>query len=300
MTLLQVPAQTFPKEHGLIGVFGGSGLYQIDGLGTHIETIPAWEIGGGFGKPSSDIQIFEVSGQLVAFIARHGVGHILSPSDIPYRENVLALKLIGAQCAFSLSACGTNNVQQMPSGTFVVLQDLIDMTQRPRTFVGRGFVGHVPMNPPFCEGMRQWLLGGLQAAGIQYYDGGTCVCIEGPQFSTYAWSQLCQRVWGTDIMNMTPGTEAALCREAKIPYAVVGLVTDEDNQNFGQGVHTDVVERTFSENMVKVESLLPILFRQDSKPQCQCAVCENSLAHSLHTRPNHISSLGRELKELFS
>ena len=206
-----------------IGVIGGSGLYKIEGL-TDVEERA---IETPFGNPSDAITIGTLAGQRVAFLPRHGRGHRIMPTELPFRANIYALKALGVQHVISVSAVGSLREHIAP--LHVVIPDqLFDRTKaRVATFFGEGLVGHISFEPPFCPTLSDALQKAAQEAGATVHRGGTYICIEGPQFSTRAESQV-YRQWGMDIIGMTAIPEAKLAREAEMSYAMIAMVTDYD------------------------------------------------------------------------
>ncbi len=215
-----------------IGVIGGSGLYEIDGLVDLREEI----IETPFGKPSDALIIGRLQGATsadgrpveLAFLPRHGRGHVHNPSEVPYRANIWALKSIGVDWIVSISAVGSLREEIVP-GHMVIIDQFIDRTKgtRPSTFFEGGIVGHVGFADPVCGTLRTMLVEASREAGAVVHDGGTYVCMEGPQFSTRAESHL-YRSWGAKVIGMTNLTEAKLAREAEISYATVAMSTDYD------------------------------------------------------------------------
>jgi 5'-methylthioadenosine phosphorylase len=206
-----------------LGVIGGSGVYAIDG----IENLREERIASPWGEPSDALRFGTLSGVDVVFLARHGRGHTLSPSDINYRANIDALKRAGVTDLISLSACGSLR-GDLPPGTFVLVDQFIDRTfARPKTFFGKGLVAHVSMAQPVCPKLLDALEQAAKAEGIPYRRGGTYLAMEGPQFSSRAEAKLYQS-WGCDVIGMTNMPEAKLAREAELPYASVAMVTDYD------------------------------------------------------------------------
>jgi 5'-methylthioadenosine phosphorylase len=206
-----------------VGVIGGSGLYEIEGL-TDVEEI---ELFTPFGGPSDAI----ISGMLgdvrMLFIPRHGRGHVFTPSEVPYRANIWALKHLGADWCISVSAVGSLKMEIVP-GHIVIVDQFIDRTKgRPSTFFGEGIVGHVAFGDPVSPVLADVLAGAAKEAGATTHVGGTYVCMEGPAFSTRAESEL-YRSWGASVVGMTNIPEAKLAREAEIAYATVALATDYD------------------------------------------------------------------------
>jgi 5'-methylthioadenosine phosphorylase len=210
-----------PKR--LVGVIGGSGLYEIPGL---INT--RWEkVSSPFGEPSDELLFAELGQQPVVFLPRHGRGHKHSPTTINYRANIDALKRVGVTDLVSLSAVGSFREELSP-GTFVVVDQFIDRTiQREKSFFGRGMVAHVSMAHPVCARVGDAAYKAAQAVGLKVVRGGTYLAIEGPQFSSLAESEL-YRAWGCYVIGMTNMPEAKLAREAEICYATVAMVTDYD------------------------------------------------------------------------
>jgi len=205
-------------------VIGGSGLYQLEGL-TGIEQV---DIDTPFGKPSDTIVVGELGGIRVAFLPRHGRGHRISPSELPVRANIYALKSLGVKRIIASSACGSLREDLAPRH-IVIPDQLYDRTRhrRPQTFFDEGIVAHIGFADPFCPNLRQVLVQAARDAGATVHDGGTMVVMEGPQFSTRAESAIYRRL-GLDTIGMTALPEAKLAREAEICYASMNLVTDYD------------------------------------------------------------------------
>lgn len=207
----------------ILGILGGSGFYSLPGL-SEIREI---EVDTPFGPPSDALRLGFLDGQAVVFLARHGKGHRLSPSDINYRANIWAMKKLGVSCIVSLSACGSLDAE-VPPGYFVLVDQFIDRTfARKKSFFGEGLVAHVSLAKPVCSELRSLLARAMTQIGQPFKDGGTYLAMEGPQFSTYAESQL-YRSWGATVVGMTNMPEAKLAREAEICYATVAMVTDFD------------------------------------------------------------------------
>lgn len=206
-----------------IGIIGGSGLYQMEGLNVLFER----SIDTPFGAPSDPYVIGEVGGVGVAFLSRHGRGHRYTPSEINYRANIFGLKVLGVHTILSASAVGSMKEDYRPTD-IVFPHQFIDRTRhRADTFFGNGLVAHVAFADPICAGVSFLMGEAGRAAGANVHLGGTYVCMEGPQFSTRAESNL-YRSWGADVIGMTNLTEAKLAREAEICYATMALVTDYD------------------------------------------------------------------------
>jgi 5'-methylthioadenosine phosphorylase len=205
-----------------IAIVGGSGLYDL----APIEGREVRNVETPWGPPSDAIRIGRIGGRAVAFLARHGAGHSLLPSEIEYRANVWALKSLGVERVLSASAVGSLREDIHPREA-VAFDQLIDRTNRPCTFFGDGLVAHVSMAQPVCPELRRLLVESGPTCGAVVHDGGTYLCIEGPAFSTRAESEL-YRSWRCSVIGMTNAQEAKLAREAEICYASLALVTDYD------------------------------------------------------------------------
>lgn len=206
-----------------VGVFGGTGLYTLDEL----EDARDLELDTPYGAPSAPLRVGTWRGRRIAFLARHGHGHRLLPTEIPYRANVYAMKLLGVTKAISVGAVGSLR-EELPPRTLVVPDQFLDRTRhRPDTFFGDGLVVHVSLAEPYAPAVRKALLEAAAALGRPAVDGGTYLCMEGPQFSTRAESTW-YRALGCSIIGMTNLSEARLCREAEIAYGALSMVTDYD------------------------------------------------------------------------
>ncbi|HET9795816.1 MAG TPA: S-methyl-5'-thioadenosine phosphorylase [Thermoanaerobaculia bacterium] len=206
-----------------IGILGGSGLYDMPGLSAREER----RIRTPFGDPSDALVLGELSGIPVAFLARHGRGHRISPSEVPYRANVYAFKTLGCDAILSASAVGSLREDLAPSHVCVPDQFIDRTRSRVDTFFREGIVGHVSLADPVCPSVSAVLAASARSAGAVVHEGGTYVCMEGPPFSTRAESHL-YRSWGASVIGMTNLTEAKLAREAEICYGTMALVTDYD------------------------------------------------------------------------
>ena len=206
-----------------VGIVGGSGLYAMDGM-TDVEAV---DVDTPFGKPSDSIVLGNLYGVPVAFLPRHGRGHRISPTDLPVRANIYALKKLGVERLISVSAVGSLKEDLRPLD-MVVPDQLIDRTyRRASTFFEGGVVGHIAFAHPFCPHLSGLLNDAAVAAGVTTHMGGTCIVMEGPAFSTVAESNM-YRSWGADIIGMTALPEAKLAREAEMCYATLACVTDYD------------------------------------------------------------------------
>ncbi|MEP3073245.1 S-methyl-5'-thioadenosine phosphorylase [Maricaulis sp.] len=238
--------------HWKLGIIGGSGLYALDGL----ENVRSEAVETPWGAPSAPLTHGSLNGVELVFLPRHGAGHRLSPSDIPFRANIAALKMAGCTDIVSISACGSLREHLAP-GHFVIVDQYVDRTDgRARSFFGAGCVAHVPMAQPVCARLAGLIGDAGEAAGVPVQRGGTYITIEGPQFSTRAESEL-YRHWGMDVIGMTNMPEARLAREAELPYASIAMVTDYDCWHDGEeSVDVAAVLRVMRDNTVKAKALL--------------------------------------------
>jgi 5'-methylthioadenosine phosphorylase len=266
----------------VIGVIGGSGLYQIDGLAD-----AAWrQVESPFGATSDEFCFGTLDGHAVVFVPRHGRGHVLPPSDINFRANVDALKRCGVTDILSLSAVGSLREDLAP-GDFVVIDQFIDRTfARETSFFGPGCVAHVSMAHPVCGRIGDAVAAAAPRAGISVKRGGTYLVIEGPQFSTLAESEL-YRSWRCDVIGMTNLPEAKLAREAEICYATVAMVTDYDCWHPGHAaVSVDMILGVLNANAAHARALVrevvPLIGRHAEA--CRQG-CQHALEHALITVP---------------
>ena len=252
----------------VLGIIGGSGLYEIDGLQN-----TSWQkFTSAFGEPSDALLCGELNGQKIVFLPRHGRGHQTPPSQINFRANIFAMKKIGVNKIISVSAVGSMK-EKYPPGHFVVPDQFIDYTtQRISTFFTTGMVGHVSLADPICGATADVLFDAAEKAGATVHKGGTYICIEGPQFSTRAES-LVYRQWGVDVIGMTNVTEAKLAREAGLCYSTLALVTDFDCWHVEEEpVTLEAVLEIMHQNVEKaqqvINKLVPLLEKVGS---CCCA-----------------------------
>jgi len=268
----------------MIGVIGGSGVYQMDGL----EEAQWRAVSSPWGAPSDQILTGRLGSMPIAFLPRHGRGHVHSPSTVPYRANIDALKRIGVTDIISVSACGSFR-EEMAPGDFVMVDQFIDRTfARDKSFFGTGCVAHVSVAHPTCPRLSAACLTAGRAAGVTMHDGGTYLAMEGPQFSSLAESKLYREVWGCDVIGMTNMPEAKLAREAEICYASVAMITDYDSWHPDHGAVeiTDIIA-TLQGNAAKAKGLiagLPALLGDHAA----CADgCNHALEFAIMTGPEH-------------
>ena len=271
---------TDPQTRRMIGVIGGSGLYDIDGL----EGASWVKVSTPWGAPSDQVLVGRLAGVPMAFLPRHGRGHVHSPTDVPYRANIDALKRLGCTEVVSVSACGSLREDYAP-GDFVIVDQFIDRTfAREKSFFGAGCVAHVSVAQPTCARLGKTCA--QAAGGGRLHLGGTYLAMEGPQFSTLAESRL-YRSWGADVIGMTNMPEAKLAREAELCYASVAMVTDYDCWHPDHGaVDVAQVIATLGTNSARakamVAGLAPLLGPQQSPcPQG----CDHALDHATMTAP---------------
>ncbi len=266
----------------MIGVIGGSGVYDIDGL----EDV-RWEaVESPFGKPSDELMFGRLAGTDLAFLPRHGRGHPLSPSDINFRANIDALKRVGATDVISVSAVGSFREELAP-GTFVIVDQFIDRTfERRQTFFGKGMVAHVSLARPVCARLGDRLEAAAGSLGIPTARGGAYLAMEGPQFSSLAESEL-YRSWGCSVIGMTNMPEARLAREAELCYATVAMVTDYDCWHPD---HDDVevgdIIRVLASNAGKARDLVrAVIPALGDRPAACPHGCDRALEAALITAP---------------
>jgi len=268
----------------VIGVIGGSGVYDIDGLSD-----AEWKtVDSPWGAPSDQILTGTLDGVAMAFLPRHGRGHVHSPTTVPYRANIDALKRLGVTDVISVSACGSFR-EDMAPGDFVVVDQFIDRTlAREKSFFGTGCVAHVSVAHPTCPRLGAACVEAARAQGVKVHDGGTYLAMEGPQFSSLAESRLYREVWGCDVIGMTNMPEAKLAREAELCYASIAMITDYDSWHPDHG-EVDVTEiiKTLQGNSANARGLvkrLPALLG-GTREVCPHG-CDRALEYAIMTAPD--------------
>jgi 5'-methylthioadenosine phosphorylase len=268
-----------PAPRAKLGVIGGTGLYDIEGLTDIKEVNPDTP----FGRPSDTIIVGKLSGVGIAFLPRHGKGHRISPTEVPSRANIYALKDLGVEFIISSNSCGSFKEDLRP-GHLLVPDQIIDRTrQRENTFFGHGIVAHIQFADPFCPVLSQIVYQSALDAGATVHKGGTFVAMEGPAFSTRAESRL-YRAWGTDVIGMTVLPEARLAREAEICYASIACVTDYDSwHETNETVTVEAILTTMRHNIDFAKKTVRLAAgRLPRKRDCACAT---ALGPALVTDP---------------
>lgn len=279
-------------ENISIAIIGGSGLYGMSGL----EDTKEYDLDTPFGKPSAPIVAGTLEGTRIAFLARHGIGHHIMPTEVPYRANIYALKSLGVERVISISACGSLREEYAP-GHIVIPDDIFDFTKdRIRTFFGNGIVAHVGVANPFCGELSDQVEAAVRSTGATTHRGGMFITIEGPRFSTKAESNTF-RAWGMSLVGMTASPEAFLAREAEMCYSTMAHVTDYDVWHESEApVTVDMVIQTLNKNTQFAQDAIRNLVR-NSKPERTCS-CGQALASALITNPKVIPAETRNKLDL--
>ena len=266
-----------------IGIIGGSGLYQMPEL----QNVGEVEVDTPFGKPSDKFIVGDLEGVKVAFLPRHGRGHRLTPTELPFRANIYAMKLLGIEYILSVSAVGS--LQEKYAPTDMVIPDQFFYRTRARahesTFFGNGIVAHVPMAHPVCDELGDILEESCKTVGVTTHRGGTYLCMEGPAFSTKAESNV-YRQWGMDIIGMTNLQEAKLAREAEIAYATLALVTDYDCWHEGHdSVTVEMVIEYLNKNVRNAQLILKEAVKRVAAKQTPNQY-RDAIKNAIFTAPN--------------
>ncbi len=278
-------SRKFPQAR--IGVIGGSGLTQMENL----QEVREVSVSTPFGRPSGKFIMGNLKGVPLAFLPRHGQGHTILPSEINYRANIFAMKKLGVERILSVSAVGSMKEEIVP-GDVVIPEQFYDLTKgRGSTFFGEGIVAHVSLADPVCPELTEVVSMAGQDVGATLHRGGTYLCMEGPQFSTRAESEI-HRGWGVSVIGMTNVTESKLAREAEICYVTMAMATDYDCWHIGAGpVTAEMVLKTLRENVALSKDMIQAAVgRIDLKRNCFCA---EALKNAVVTDP---SSISRKLK----
>ena len=275
-----------------IGVIGGSGLYEMEGL----SDVKSVSMDTPWGSPSSSLVTGTLGGTRMVFLPRHGTGHTISPSEINFRANIYAMKAMGVEWVISVSAVGSLK-EEIEPGHVIIPDQFIDNTKgRPSTFFEGGLVAHVSMADPVCSVLSDCLREASLGCGGTVHSGGTYICIEGPQFSTRAESHI-YRKWGAGVIGMTAMPEAKLAREAEICYSVIALCTDYDcwKEDHDDVKVSDIVE-IMNKNVDAAKKILAAVV--DSIPEKRECPCAGALGCSIITSPEHVTEETKNRLEL--
>jgi 5'-methylthioadenosine phosphorylase len=284
--------EEYMEANPALAVIGGSGLYAMPGLTEAQEYNPTTP----FGKTSAPIVVGTLEGKRVAFLARHGIGHHISPSEVNYRANIYALKSLGVERIISISACGSLREDYAP-GEIVIPDQIFDFTRnRKRTFFSEGIVAHISVADPFCTDLSTQLYDTSRSTGAVVHKGGALITIEGPRFSTKAESNTF-RAWGMSLIGMTTSPEAFLAREAEICYAVMAHVTDYDVWHVAEEpVTVEKIIETLNRNTQIAQQAVGTLVRNlNTKRTCECP---NALETAIITHPDTIPDETRQKLQL--
>jgi 5'-methylthioadenosine phosphorylase len=275
-----------------IGIIGGSGLYSMPGF-TNVREV---RVETPFGNPSDPFVLGELEGRKVAFLARHGKGHRVLPSELNFRANIYAMKKLGVERILSVSAVGSLKEEHKPTD-FVMPDQFIDRTfDRTATFFGEGIVGHISFGDPVCATVAKAAFTGCTEAGVVGKLGGTYVCMEGPQFSTKAESNL-YRSWGADVIGMTNLQEAKLAREAEICYATIAMVTDYDCWREGHDAVTiEEIVAVLHKNAENAARVVKAAVK--AIPTDRSCACASAAKYAVLTAPDAIPAAAKEKLEL--
>lgn len=278
----------------LIGIIGGSGLYNIEGI-KDVETVP---VDTPFGIPSDSFTIGTLEGRRVAFLPRHGKGHTISPSELNFRANIYGMKKLGVEHIIAVSAVGSMKEEIRPLD-IVIPDQFFDRTRgRISTFFGEGIVGHVSFADPICKMLADTLFHAAQSIGVRVHKGGTYLCMEGPMFSTRAESNV-YRQWGVSVIGMTNLQEAKLAREAEICYSTLAMATDYDCWHVGEEVVTlEMVIANLNKNVETAKRILRAAIPKiEKKRSCGCAAAaENAIVTNKDLIPENTK---RKLQVIF-
>ena len=272
----------------IIGILGGSGLYDMEGL----EDVEEVKLETPYGDPSDAYITGTYAGRKLVFLPRHGRGHRLSPSEVNYRANVHGFKQLGAQWLLSISAVGSMR-EEIPPGDLMVVEQIIDRTRgRKSTFFGNGIVGHIQFADPMCNNFSDVVYDAAKDAGATVHKGGTYICMEGPAFSTRAESNL-YRSWGVDVIGMTNVPECKLAREAGLCYATLALSTDYDCWYEGHDdVSVEAVVATIHKNVAMAREVIKAVVKKI--PAERTCGCEDAIRHAVLTAPDAIDPEARK------
>jgi len=278
--------------HPILAIIGGSGLYNMPGL----KDVSERDLTTPFGKPSAPIILGTLEGTRIAFLARHGIGHQISPSEVNYCANLYALKSLGVERVVGISACGSLREDYVP-GDLVIPDQVFDLTRsRRRTFFGEGLVAHIGVADPFCSDLSKQVFKAIQATGATVHQGGIFLTVEGPRFSTKAESNV-YRSWGMSLIGMTTSPEVFLAREAELCYTVMAHVTDYDVWHMEkEPVSVEAVITVLNRNTTIATLAIAHLAKHLTRARrCEC---EKALATAIITQPERIPPVTRQKLDL--
>jgi 5'-methylthioadenosine phosphorylase len=284
-----------PQERADIGIIGGTGLYDMEGFSDVREVA----VDTPFGSPSDKLVLGTLEGRRVAFLPRHGRGHRIFPHELPFQANIFAMKLLGVQRILSVSAVGSLKEQYAPLHMLIPDQFVDRTLQRKGSFFGRGLVAHVAFAHPFCRDLSAVMAQACAEAGATHHVGGCYVCIEGPQFSTRAESEL-YRSWGMDVVGMTNLQEARLAREAEICYSTLAMITDYDCWHpEHDSVTVDAIMAVLTKNAGTAKAVLRAALRRVDPAAARACECAQALRTALITPADLVpEALKRELQPI--
>ncbi|MGD0355650.1 MAG: S-methyl-5'-thioadenosine phosphorylase [Dehalococcoidia bacterium] len=269
-------------QEAKVGIIGGSGLYQLEGM-TKVREV---RVKTPFGDPSNAFTLGHLEGVNVAFLPRHGVGHRIMPTELPSKANIYAFKSLGVEYIIAISTVGSLKEKIRPTDIVIPDQIIDRTTLRPNTFFGNGIVGHIAFADPYCPDLGDVLYDAAHKTGARVHDGGTCIVMEGPQFSTRAESEL-YRSWGADVILMTALPEAKLAREAEICYGMMAIVTDYDCWNeVSETVSAEMVISNLMKTLETAKKALKhAIVNLPAKRECPCG---HALENAIITAPELI------------
>jgi 5'-methylthioadenosine phosphorylase len=272
-----------------IGILGGTGLYEVEGL----RNVREVELKTPFGAPSDPFVVGTLEGKRVAFLSRHGRGHRLLPGEINYRANIYGFKMLGVERVISVNSVGSLKAEIRPRD-IVLADQFFDRTRRPNTFFGGGLVAHISFDRPVCAELSRAVYDAAAGLGLPAHRAGTYLCIEGPAFSTRAESRIYQS-WGCDVIGMTGATEAKLCREAEICYATMNLVTDYDVWHAEQApVSVELILANLCHNIGNAKAVIKRAVASLGPERGEACGCGRALKNTLVTSPKLVPAETRE------
>jgi 5'-methylthioadenosine phosphorylase len=283
------PSNNANPPRASVGILGGTGLYEVDGL-AEVQKI---RLQTPFGDPSDPFVVGALEGKRVAFLSRHGRGHRLLPAEINYRANIYGFKMLGVGRIISVNSVGSLKADIRPRD-IVLADQFFDRTRRANTFFGGGIVAHISFGQPVCPELSKAVFDAAGSLGLKAHPSGTYICIEGPAFSSRAES-LIYKSWGCDIVGMTGATEAKLCREAEICYATMNLVTDYDVWHAEEeAVSVELILQNLSQNIGNAKAVIKRTIAGLGREQGEACGCGQALKNTIVTSPSLIPAETRD------